>query len=280
MPETIITDCFDKGPCEPWPKPDTDCCDACDTEEAQELFDFWWEAVTEWLYWATCRSFPGCCPAETEPCPPCGCVCSYCDCGPWDTIDIGEAFCHPIKLDDDGKPCLEFVFPQDDGTDLVLGPDSGVWKLRPDLVTVDWCEPFSTSGCGSSWPANDHCDPWTVRAITGCEPPKMLLLGAERFVCEIVKDCQGKDSCLPDGVRSITRRGLTMDVGSDIAETVSFDNQGTGIPQLDFALRQWGAETSSVHAHFDPLAKLDEITRRCWSYRGIVDPTPPTCAGE
>lgn len=276
---TIQAGCFDK-PCKPWTPP-PNCCDACEGEEADALFDAAWEWVTEWLFCETCYAFPGCCPVETEPCPPCECMCDYCDCGPWGVIDLDRAFCHEIKVTEDGVPCLEFVFPQEDGTEKIINattvdPDTGRkhFKLRPDLLTVDWCVPFKTSGCGSSWPANDHCDPWTIRATLDAEPPKMLLLGAAKFACEIVKDCQGKANCLPDNVRSITRRGLTMDVGEELSETISFDNAGTGIPILDIALRRWGCDAQSLAAHFDPLAKLDEQYRRTWSFRGVLAPTP------
>ena len=276
MPETITSSVGFLEPCTPWPMPDPSCCDACDTTDAEALFAQWWEAVTGWLYHATCQRFTGGCDVETEPCPPCECLPHvYCDCGPWASIDISSAFDQPIQVVA-GVPQMEFVFPQGENQDdLIIGPNDGRWQLRPDLTTVDWCEPFTTNGCSSRFPTNDHCDtPWTIRARTGYAPPSMLLLGASKFVCEVVKDCQGKESCLPDGVRSITRRGLTMDVGPQIEETISFDTRGTGVPELDIALREWACGEQSLAAHFDPLARRDEQYRRTWSFRGKLLATP------
>lgn len=278
MPQTITSTVGFTAPCTPWTMPDPDCCDACDTPEAEALFAQWWEAVTGWLYSATCGRFPGVCAVETEPCPPCGCLPhTYCHCGPWAEIDLSGAFQHDLIVTN-GVPHLEFVFPQGENQDdLVLGPDSGQWQLRPDLLTVDWCTPFRAGDCSSSFPSNDHCDsPWTIRGWTGANPPELLLLGASKFVCEIVKDCQGKESCLPDGVRSITRRGLTMDVGPQIEETIAFDTKGTGVPELDIALREWSCDEQPVVAYFDPLARRDQEYRRVWSFRGVLNPTPPS----
>lgn len=212
-------------------------------------------------------------------------MCGYCDCGPWGSIDLNGAFCYPVCVTDEGVPCIEFAFPQEDGsTELItpdtLDPETGkpVFTMRPD-GTLDFCAPFKTGKCSGSWPAQDHCDPWTIRATIGCPPPKMLLMGAAKFACEMVKECLGEDNCLPDGVRSITRRGLTMDVGSGLEETINFETGGTGIPVLDLALVRWGCKEQTIATHFDPLQKYDEIARRCWTYRGRINPVPVSVDG-
>jgi len=270
---SIKAGCFDSV-CSEWVKPEI-CKTYCDTPEAEELFDCWWEAVTEWLFEETCGQFPGCCPAETEPCPPCECKClNYCGCGPWGSISLEEAFCFPICLTDNKQPIIEFVFPQDDGTNQIITPADETFTVRPDLCTIDFCEPIVTDHCNGSWPAQDHCDkPWTIRAHIGAEPPKLLLLGAAKFVNEIVKDCQNKESCLPQGVKSVTRRGVTMDVGSEFSETVNFDNKSTGIHQLDLALRRWGACEGGAMI-FDPMRRTLERERREWTFRGRLNPDP------
>jgi hypothetical protein len=273
--------------CEPWVYPE-DCCNACVDPEDWELFDQWWKAITEWLFYETGNRFPGKCDVESEPCPPCGCRCvDYCGCGPWDTIDLGEAFCQPVCAPN-GDPCLEFVFPNEDGTETIYDSDSGLWKLRPDLRTVEWCQPFTMS-CGSMWPEQDHCDkPWTVRATVGCPPPDLLLLGAARFICEIIKDCKGEDSCLPDGVRSITRRGITADIGPGFEETINFDTSGTGIPLLDTALRTWNRRQNQPTTFFvDPIKRLEKNRNHrgkgCednWTWWGVLKPMPVGSCGE
>jgi hypothetical protein len=269
---SIKAGCFD-GICSGWEQP-TVCQTYCDTSEARELFDGWWEAVTEWLFEETCGQFPGCCPAETEPCPPCQCKClNYCGCGPWGTIPLSEAFCYPVCLNDDGEPLLEIVFPQEDGTSKIIKPGDDTFQLRPDMCSLDFCEPISTDHCSGSWPAQDHCGkPWTIRATVGAAPPKMLLLGAAQFVNEIVKDCQNKENCLPKGVRSITRRGVTMDVGDQFSETINFETKNTGVHQLDLALRKWGNCDEGMVRILDPLRRLHEKERRVWTFRGRLNP--------
>ena len=108
--------------------------------------------------------------------------------------------------------------------------------------------------------------------MVGCEPPAMLLLALADFVGNIVKECQGQDSCLPQGVRSITRRGITMEVGDQFSETIRFDDKSTGVPRLDIALRRWGS-CPPVDQGYDPLRELFEKERRVWTFRGRLNPT-------
>jgi hypothetical protein len=196
-------------------------------------------------------------------------------------MSIEDAFCHPVCVTD-GVPCLEFVFPsaEPDGEPTILGPDSGYWEMRPDLLTIDWCQPF-TNQCGSMWPGQDHCDkPWTVRAMIGQDPPGLLLRGAGQFVCEMLKECRGLDNCLPDGVRSITRRNITADIGPQFLETIDFDTQGTGIAILDTALREWGCSSLAVRDYRNPLDRIHQQRRQVWTWRGKLKATPPSCAPE
>lgn len=270
---SIKAGCFETI-CEPWPKPDA-CKTYCDTPEAEQLFDTWWDAVTEWAYEETCYQFPGICPAETEPCPPCGCTCVYtCWCGPWGIIPLQEAFCWPIAIDGNNRPLLELAFPQEDGTFTTFTPidENPVFKLRPDCTTLEFCQPIQGSkGCAASWPETNCESPWTIRAMVGAQPPSMLLLALAEFVGNIVKECQGQDSCLPQGVKSITRRGITMDVGDQFSETINFDDKSTGVPKLDIALRRWGSCPPS-HISHDPLRKLFESRRQIWAFNGVLDP--------
>ena len=98
----------------------------------------------------------------------------------------------------------------------------------------------------------------------------MLLRGLAQFACELVKDCRGQESCLPDGVRSISRRGQTIEMG-DLSETIRFDNEGTGIMLLDKALKQWGCDDGDMYAYFNPML-MDNP--RVWEWWGIEPATP------
>lgn len=254
----IKAGCADKI-CTPWVYPES-CCNACTSPSDWELFDSWWAAVTEWLFHATGSRFSGACDVESEPCPPCGCKCEdFCGCGPWDSLDLTGALCQPPRIGADGMPCLEFAFPQEDGSTALVGPNDGVWALMADRYTVDWYEPFTSA---SMWPEQVHgSGAWTLRATVGEDPPGLLLHGAAKFVCEIIKDCKGEDSCLPDGVRSITRRNITADISSGFEESINFDTQGTGISQLDMALRTWGVtDANPISVFVDPVKRM--ATRR------------------
>lgn len=264
--------------CQPWPVPPDCCKSVCDVQEGQDLFDLWWPAVCEWVRVETCSQF-GCCDVEVIPCPPCACP-DLCGCGPWQTIDLAEAFgACPIKLGDDGLPLVEFRFPQPDGSTQVVDWSTGLFTIRPDMRTLDWCRPFHTCG---GWPANSDCErPWTIAATIGREVPAMLLNAAGRFVCEIVKDCLGQESCLPDGVTSITRRGLSMDVdraGGFDETVIQFDRDNTGVPLLDMAFRTWG-DCQQPFAFVDLLAGREKYRTDRWSFREVWPAAPVPLAG-
>lgn len=274
---SISTGCVDI-PCSGWEQP-ADCCDACEGEEAETVLAAAWLTVSEWLFAETGYDYPGTCLVATNPCPPCGCP-RFCtgDCGiPWSVIDLSPAFCYPIRVVD-GVPRIQFQFGSINP--VAVNPGSDTFGLRPDLQTLDvnsqlWTsDEVNESCCAYGWPVQNPADQyeWTIVAEIGADPPRMMIDAAARFACEIAKDCLGKESCLPDGVTSITRRGLTQDLTPEFSETISFDNEGTGIPILDIVLRRYGAGRQSTASHFDPLARLDERLRRSWSFRGVLNP--------
>lgn len=259
--------------CEPWTFDPPVCNDICTSEDDQALLVQYQTIIADWLFDETGQQFPGHCAAETEPCPPCGCR-QYCQCGSWDLQDLDGAFCHPIVTDPaSGAPYLDFSF--DNGSNII-GHGSGTWTLLPDLKTVRWCQSPDGSGCGG-FPRQDVCgSPWTMRAIVGARPPDILIQGASRLACEFLKEHKGLDNCLPDGVRSITRRNITADVGPGFSETISFDNQGTGIPILDLALRRYGRQAQPVRFSINPMDRILRSQRRKWSYYGKLQPTAPS----
>lgn len=255
-----------KKPCNGWEVPEG-CELPChpDDELLAELFD----EAAEWVFHETCGQFPGACDAEVRPCPPCGCVCS-CRCGNYRQIDLANVFCYPILRYPIGHP-LEGQAQLDVVVNGEVVP-ADQWRLEADGVTLAACGLIAQCG---SFPAQDMCkqngDPgtWSIRARIGCPPPKMLLRGTALLAIELWKSCNGQANCLPAGVRSIQRRGLSMDVGGDLSETVRFDDGSTGISVLDLALRRYGCQDQTVAAFFDPLSHL-----RAWTFTGVAPATP------
>lgn len=258
------TGCVQK-PCE-WEMPPSCCKGVCAPDD--EILDELWEEVSEFIFHETCGRFPGRCPAETRPCAPCGCVMS-CRCKDYRRIDLSEAFCYPIIRDDDGAPELDIV------VDGVIVP-AGSYRLEGDGIILATPTNLSPNplGCTGYWPgqdlglANGSQGTWSIRATIGQPPPRILLRGAGMLACELWKECHGQESCLPDGVKQIVRRGLTMEVGSGLEETINFETGGTGIEILDLALRRYGdCESEPVHAHIDPCEDDDP---RSWHFVGVV----------
>lgn len=244
-----------------WTRP-ADCCDdICTTADLTALLDEAWVMASQFGYDLTGHQFPGSCPAEVFPCPPCGCE-YLCQCGgPFYDIDLGEAFCYEILPDTNGDALVQVAVG-----DTIVDPST--YELLGDGITLRFCTLPGQAGPCSEWPEQKWCGTrWSVRATVGAEPPGLLLRGLAKFACELVKECSGQESCLPDRVRSITRRGLTMDVGSELAETIDFDNDGTGIPMLDVAINTYGMAKQSTFAAFDPIAaQLDREGSRTGSY--------------
>lgn len=238
-----------------------ECCKGL-CAPSDELLVELWEAASELAFAATCFRFPGCCSAETRPCAPCGCV-SRCGCK-YDSIDLSDAFCYPICRDAAGNPMLEVVI----GGQVI---PASQWRLESDGVTL------ATPGrFGGSYPTQNYDRPngdpgtWSIRATIGCPPPRLLLLGAAQFACELWKECKGQDSCLPDGVTSIVRRGLSMDVGSGLSEErVNFDTGGTGVAVLDLAISRWGCKDNDAYAFLDPCETYND-----WNWVGVTPATP------
>lgn len=246
--------------------PPSCCKGVCQPDD--ELLQELWEAASEYAFAATCWRFPGCCVAETRPCPPCGCTIS-CRCKDYDRIDLSDAFCYPILRGDDGQPRLEVIV---DGQPV----PASQWRLESDGITLAAPGKLGGGGCGS-YPPQDYGLPngapgtWSIRATIGCEPPKLLLMGAAQFACELWKECHGKDSCLPDGVRSIVRRGLTMDVGGLNEEQIDFETGGTGVAILDLAISKYRCADNDAYAFFDPC---HEDYPRSWAFVGVSPPGP------
>lgn len=241
-----------------WTRP-PDLCRACTDPD---LLTAMWEAATVWVYQATCYQFPGVTVHRIAPCYQCApgaCQCS--GCGNIRRLDLSNALCFPIVRTDSvtagpnaGPPLLLKVW--EGPTEWVYGTD--FWL--PGAATIMTCKP--------SWPAQDHCltprsvGTWEIEVATGRNPPRLVVQAAADLACELAKAATGLDSCLPDGVKSISRRGVTM----DLAETITFDSDDTGIPTLNLVLKRWGCKAAHAAWAVDPL----EDVMSGWSFTEVA----------
>lgn len=223
-----------------WERPIGCACRACGPTD-DVLYDEMWDTAVEWLYDETCNRFPGACQVIARICKNgCECECEcYHGCTADRVIDLHDLFCYPVLTDTAGQPCLTIV---ENGTPWVYGTD--YWLS--DGWTLHACRP---------WPKQTICNPpgtdgtWEIVATIGQLPPNLVKRAAADLACELVKACKGEDTCLPDGVRSISRRGVTMDV----EETVTFDGERTGIATVDMVVGRYGCRSGDVWDIYLPL---------------------------
>jgi len=193
-----------------------------------------------------------------------------CRCSNYSHIDLSPAFCYPICRNEDGTPKLDVVV----GGQVVPVDE---WRLASDGVTLIAPNKLGGGGCGSFPSQDQEADngapgTWSIRATIGCPPPGLLLRGAAQFACELWKECNGQESCLPDGVKSITRRGLSMEVGGGLeSERINFETGGTGVPILDLAISKYGCVDNDVVTFLDPCA--GDLPGH-WNFVGVTPASP------
>lgn len=252
-------------PCSGWEQPEGFCKTVCPDDDLVACA--MWKAAVAFVYRATGHRFPGLCHVETQPCPPCACThsCDRCG-GPRQRIPIDDiGWCYPVTVINQ-IPRFEVV---------VDGVRQEGWRLTGDRQYFQRYD-------NGPWPSQDLDEQpgavgtWTIRATIGAVPPPDLVHATARFACELVKEHKGQESCLPDGVRSITRRGLSMDVGGGLAETINFDTGGTGVPELDIVIREYQLRGFDVAAHFDPLdyGHHPYFGWKGWEFHHVWNPTP------
>lgn len=170
-------------------------------------------------------------------------------CGGWEALNLSDGFCMPV---------CEILGVVVNG-ELWEQP----WRLEqvhhtaPCMPGVD-CGPFLVvEDCG--WlprqnlgvPLTEDCT-WAIIARTGCEPPAHVLAEIPKLALQVLKadptSCAyDPDNCtLPDGVTSLSRKGMT----------IQFDSEKTGLPLLDKAIDKWACCESDNEAAGDPSSLI------------------------
>jgi hypothetical protein len=236
-------------------------CKACVGVNDTDIYTDKFKIATQWLYDATAHRFPGLSPIVIRPYRS-GCECVMaCNCATPNvmTLDLREAFAFPVGFNANDYPLITVV---ENGTQWVYGTD--FWMS----------DPWTMHTCKGRWPTQTLCvhpglaGTWEIMAMIGNQPPPLLVQAAADLACELLKAHKGEDNCLPDGVKTVSRRGLTMDV----QETVTFDGEKTGIATVDMAVKTYGPGRGDAwHAFVE--------SRTGWSYmahRGSYFLSPPT----
>lgn len=223
--------------CQPWTTPDKLCCEGggdsvdCDGVAAPLVYQWSEEeviaAATNLLFKRTCFRYPGLCERTVIPCL---CEDPVCVCGRRE---------HAIELTSD-YPIHEVTLVEETTAGGWTPVDPAVYRLdeHSRLVRTD----------GNRWAV---C--WNeirVKYVTGRTPPIELQMAAAELACELFKACRGQKCSLPSHVRSVTRRGMEMEVWDVVALMAS---GMTGNPIIDHAL--------SVHGGPCRKASMFDATR-------------------
>lgn len=115
-----------------------------------------------------------------------------------------------------------------DGVTLVKGTD--YIQQGHDLLRV-----------GAAWPTcqnlaleDTEVGTMSVTYLRAYQPDYGAAYAAGRLACEYAKACQGGKCALPNGVRSVTRRGISFEIAAD-----TFSEGMTGIAPVDAWIRTW-----------------------------------------
>jgi hypothetical protein len=221
--------------CAPWITADQLCCegggDLVDCDGTTTPLQYKWTddqlilAASNLLYARTCYRYPGVCTREVWPCLQCSCAsCGPCGCGIYRAIELTS---------DD--PILSIVSVEING--VVVPNTSYRLDEHARVVRTDGERWPSCNNLGLTADPVGH-DEIRIEYTTGRPIPIELQMACAELVCELKKACNGDPSCkLPAHVRSVTRRGVEMEV----YDAVALLSQGlTGNPIIDHALTVYG----------------------------------------
>ena len=134
-------------------------------------------------------------------------------------------------------------------------PARAVLEVKVDGVVLDPSEYYLGRGwlqrIGECWPCEQDCEvpPVEVTYVYGVDVPALGELAMGELACELLAGWTGADCRLPSNAISVTRQGVTVDLGD--AQTL-FDQGRIGLPICDAFLRQTNPgrlmSASSVHS--------------------------------
>lgn len=111
----------------------------------------------------------------------------------------------------------------------VIVPDTVVLQNGTAPFAQEWETSYTTNAPAD--PA-DYSNTFEVAYYTGVGPNDLLRYGAGVLAAEFFKACSGSKCRLPQGVTSVTRNGITMEIPSGL-----FPGGATGIHEVDTIIR-------------------------------------------
>lgn len=177
------------------------------------------------LYYLTGRQFDGTCTETIRPCVPCGCQGGGCCCEV-NSIDLGLwPITNIVSVWYDGafQPLTDFHV--DEYHLLVRSNDQDPWPTCSNL----WAE--------RGGPHDNLTEGfvWEIEVEVGIPVPRPLVRAARDLACALLSaSCLGDTCRLPERVTSLSRRGVTMDIGNPLDY---LDRGMTGIYSVDLAIK-------------------------------------------
>lgn len=199
---------------------------ACPVEDVDEaLLELARSSAQEVLWGLSGRRYGVCETTETFRLP-CDLPCAL----PWGT-DFGPGV--EYRLGADPRRCCRLYLPS--------RPPRAVLEVKVNGEVVDpatyTLERHYLMRIGSCWPCEQECDvaPIEVSYAYGVDPPALATLAMGELACEFLAALTGADCRLPSNAISVTRQGVTVDLGN--VQTL-YEEGRLGLPISDAFLRQ------------------------------------------
>jgi hypothetical protein len=206
--------------CTPWPIRWT--CDTPFEDVEPELRDIAISGAQDILWNLSGRRY-GICEVEEAYRPPCDqCLPPHADTfGPGVELALGREKRDCCKIHLDSQPVRQILRVEVNGEIL----DPSEYALDMNVLRR----------VGRCWPCGDGCDepPVVVLYEWGMDVPALGELAMGEVACEILKALQGKDCRLPNNAVSVTRQGVSVQLG-DSAKL--FEQMRLGLPVTDMFL--------------------------------------------
>lgn len=148
-----------------------------------------------------------------------GCGCrsgSACGCVGAEAVRMPGTVARVESVRIDGVEVPSSAYRVDDGN-LLVRQDGEHWPINQDMSA-----PIDAEGT------------FVVSYWLGLAPDELTSIAAGLLAVEFYLACKGEKCKLPDGVRTVTRQGVTMEIRTDM-----FENGLTGIKGVDSVIRAY-----------------------------------------
>lgn len=185
------------------------------------------------MYYLTGKQFAGTCTATVRP----PCLSGACFCG-----------CTPNQVNLGLWPVTQLNSVRYGGTLYTGASLTDTFHINEyRFLARNDDEPFlsgnqwAIAGSASDMAADPHV--FEVNVSYGIQIPKLLARGTRDLACQLLTACCGGECDLPDNITSVSRAGVTFNVGT-VTEALS--NRQTGIYTVDLAIHTFNPTTGGI----------------------------------